>query len=247
MTTQISSPAERDETPPYVAFHHVDTFLEAMSPVLLPGPEQITRTRVAEAVPGISTNDQLLVIRALRFFGLLDAQDITTSLFSDYVSGDAAAKQNQWKALVQQHYADCLPALLQGNRAQVKAFFSTVRSATGAPISTRLQERCGAFLVRAAERAGFEVPRPIPAPLSRTARHHTPVPQPAAPQAGAGSTTPLHLSLDLEHGFTCVLTHDGPLPPEARLYLSGLLCLLAMPVPTPTLSSQPPSPAPQAG
>ena len=183
------------KAPPYVTFRLLDDFLESLSSEK-PFPSVLDLTFPAME---IDKNKQRLLFRALYFFAFIDQGGVTTTNLKDYIQASPREKKDQWKSLLYDYYGtEVVTEMRENNRAPARAYFAKQG------LSERLQERCISFLIRAIQRAGWEV-RPVP----RARQSQALLPKKEVPPAPlTSSTEPIYTYLTLGVRRTCVLTHD---------------------------------------
>lgn len=178
-------------TPPYLSFQKFYVFLKKIEKNYTPGGVFIPD----QALKDYSEEDQRLLLRALDFFHLLQADKVMTAAMQVYLQGSGVSQQMAMREWIKTSYSpDLFRAIAEKDGEAIAAAFPE-------NLSTTVRNRCLAFLRNFARAVDLDLSTVQTGGLNSLV------------QELAQGSFPVWIEtiLALDWGRFCILKHDGPL------------------------------------
>lgn len=199
MTESSRALVSTEPTPPYLPFPRFYSFLKEIEKYHLPGGSFIPD----QALEDQTDEERRLLLRALDFFHLLDAEMVMTAAMQVYLqNSDLSQKMAMRQWIITSYPPDLFEAIAEKDGEGISAAFPDHLSQT-------VKNRCMAFLRRFASIVALDLSA-VSANRNFFTRGFT---------QNVGDVTKKHTSpsfwtetiLALDWGRFCILKHDGPL------------------------------------
>lgn len=146
MTATTATKPVESGPPPYTSYATFKTLLNQLREQF-----QLPRKIDRHVMRKFSGSQQKALLPALRFLGLIDADDVPQKPLHDFHKAKGAEEKLLLKALLEKYYPDLVKELATGTAA-------TLRNAFDFPnTSDSTKKACMAFFIAAAKDAGYEI------------------------------------------------------------------------------------------